>query len=158
MFGIGRAGFRRLCNANRLSPTCLLKLFFLAMPTPIPPILSPYLSAASPGSLLLITSVLSAPANWLVVRSISTALHVDQARNARPSENISGARASSGRRVILLSILRPLSLWAETGKKAVCNCVESRRNFRAQQLLTLAAGSRHPEPHCEAKITLHQWT
>jgi elongator complex protein 6 len=87
------------------------------MPTPTPQILLPYLSNLSVGSLLLITSVLNASANWLVVRCILAALQGDQ--NAQPRERNDTTGTNNSRRVILLSFLRPLSLWVEIGKKAV---------------------------------------
>lgn len=90
---------------------------FLAMPTPIPQILSPYLSSLSTGSLLLVTSVLNAPANWLVLRCMLAALHRDQ--NAHHLDQHDTTQGSNSSRVVLLSFIRPLGLWAEIGKKAV---------------------------------------
>lgn len=87
------------------------------MPTPTSQVLLPYLSDLSAGSLLFVTSVLNAPANWLIVRCILAVLHGDQ--DARPLGQNETARALNPRKVILLSFLRSLSLWVEVGKKAV---------------------------------------
>ena len=87
------------------------------MPTPIPQILSPYLSSLSTGSLLLVTSVLNAPANWLVLRCILAALQRDQ--NAHQFDQNDTTQRSNSTRVVFLSFIRPLGLWIEIGKKAV---------------------------------------
>lgn len=50
------------------------------------------------------------------MRCILAALHGDQ--NAPTLERSDTTRASNNRRVVLLSFLRPLSLWTEVGKKA----------------------------------------
>jgi hypothetical protein len=87
------------------------------MPTPTPEVLLPYISNGVAGSLLLITSVLNAPANWLVVRCILAALQGDQ--HARPFGQNETTRISIPRKVVVFSFLRPMSLWVEIGKKAV---------------------------------------
>ena len=122
-------------NSLHLAPFGLS--FFLAMPPSIPPVIAPYLSDPPPDSLLLIASVLDAPANWLVVRSISAALQERQDQNAHPINHETTTR-SSARRVVFLSLLRPLSLWNEIGKKAVRSCTRSCSTFAPDihQLLT----------------------
>ena len=52
------------------------------MPPIIPPLLEDYITPAPPGSLTLITSVLEAPCNWLVLRFVHAAVAATAAAGA----------------------------------------------------------------------------
>lgn len=88
------------------------------MPEAIPPILSPYLDhTLSHPSLTLVTSTLSTPAHWVLLRYLYAALSEDGRRD-RHSHSQSSEHESH-RPVILVSLLRPRDLWLELGKKIV---------------------------------------
>lgn len=76
---------------------------------PIPPLLSPLLQISPKScSLSLLTSVLSASTNWLVLRFVYTAL-------GEKSLNDDGTTGEV--RVLIISWLRGLELWREMGRK-----------------------------------------
>lgn len=83
---------------------------------PIPPLLSPLLSHIPPaGSLVLLTTVLANPTNWLLLRFLYTAL----------KSGSSGLRADgdgeekNSVQVVLVSWLRAWEWWKEGGRKLV---------------------------------------
>lgn len=76
---------------------------------PVPPLLSPLLQTPPKScSLYLLTSVLSASTNWLVLRFVYTAL-------GEKSLNDDGTTGEV--RVLMISWLRGLELWREMGRK-----------------------------------------
>ena len=92
------------------------------MRTPIPLILSPYFEAPPAGSLTLVTSVLNATSNWLLLRAIYAALYGvndDGGTDYAQIRELGGPREREQRRVVFVSLLRGLDLWKELGRKAV---------------------------------------
>ncbi len=97
------------------------------MPTPIPPNLSRVLQPPAPGSLTLITSVLDATSNWLLLRYIYAALRPEKqdghgtkaARVAVGADEDTTDEKNKDLKVIFISFLRPFELWKEMGKKIV---------------------------------------
>lgn len=95
------------------------------MPTPVPPLLSPYISPAPEGSLTLLTSVLDAGSNWLLLRHIHAAL-IGSGISDRASAGgnvVSDSIDDANRndfKVVFVSILRGFEQWQEMGKKVVC--------------------------------------
>ncbi|OAP59545.1 hypothetical protein AYL99_06843 [Fonsecaea erecta] len=108
------------------------------MPPAIPPPLASYIQSSlslsessDAHSQTLITSVLSTPSPWLVLRLVYAALYgvveddIDThnkggdggSRVAGPRPERSRTTASMGAPVVFASFLRPLSLWVELGKK-----------------------------------------
>ncbi|KAJ9609094.1 hypothetical protein H2200_006865 [Cladophialophora chaetospira] len=91
------------------------------MPPAIPPPLAAYLesSISSPHSQILITSVLSTPPTWLLLRLIYVQLHGvgDDSDNQQLPRRGSGRPESGERKILFVSLTRPLSLWTEMGKK-----------------------------------------
>jgi hypothetical protein len=86
------------------------------MPEVIPPIIAPYLEQSPGGpSLNLVTSTLSTPAHWVLLRYLYATLSGPVGAE-RPNNYKSEAGSSS---VILVSLLRPRDLWLELGKKIV---------------------------------------
>ena len=85
--------------------------------TRIPSILSSYLSAPPPASLLLLTSVLGASANWLLLRFLLAIFLPGLASriegNEEPGSNKSEAK------VVLVSFLRDWDFWREGSKRVV---------------------------------------
>ena len=97
------------------------------MPTPIPPTLSPFVRTSKPGSLTLITSVLDATSNWLLLRYVYAALRPDL-QDGRPTkatrfvagiEGVTTDKKNEALNVILVSFLRSFELWKEMAKKIV---------------------------------------
>lgn len=100
----------------------------------LPYTLIPYVSSPLPdGSLTLITSVLGATSNWLVLRFLYTALvdhdrrrgggdggpgHVSSNNEFADSQNTTTARANW--KVVLVSFLRDLGFWKTEAKRLVC--------------------------------------
>jgi elongator complex protein 6 len=97
------------------------------MPTPIPSTLSPFIQPSKPGSLTLLTSVLDATSNWLLLRYLYAALRPEQqdglsikrTRGAPITEEETTDNKNEDLNVILVSFLRPFELWKEMAKKIV---------------------------------------
>lgn len=81
----------------------------------LPSLLTPYVrDSLRTDSLTLITSTLSTPASWLLVRFVKAALDLPgDGKDAEP-------QAADGRPdVVLVSVYRPQDLWIELSKKIV---------------------------------------
>jgi elongator complex protein 6 len=81
------------------------------MSSRIPPILEPYLALPPEASLILITSVLGASSNWLVLRFLHTALI-----SPDPPSEIQGEDEA---KVVLVSFMRDFTFWKENAKRLV---------------------------------------
>ncbi|MCJ1255885.1 hypothetical protein MMC24_003703 [Lignoscripta atroalba] len=79
----------------------------------IPPLLAPYLSIPSPTSLIFLTSVLGASANWLVLRFLYTAL----SSNPAVREGHSTELLAEDVKVVFVSFLRDWDYWRDSGRK-----------------------------------------
>jgi elongator complex protein 6 len=79
------------------------------MASRIPPLLEPYLSLPPEASLILLTSVLGASTNWLVLRHLYSALQPEL-----------DASSASETKVVLVSFLRDLAFWRDGARKLVC--------------------------------------
>jgi elongator complex protein 6 len=86
------------------------------MPSPIPPTLSPFVKPPAPGSLAVITSVLNATSNWLLLRYIYAALRPEK-HDGQDGED--PEKTKEELKVILISFLRPFEIWKEMAKKIV---------------------------------------
>ncbi|EXF85808.1 hypothetical protein CFIO01_10877 [Colletotrichum fioriniae PJ7] len=80
------------------------------MATRIPHLLESYLSLPSEYAQILLTSVLGASTNWLVLRYLYTYL---RKLNAAAEEGASSASQSDDVRVILVSFMRDFAFWKE---------------------------------------------
>lgn len=92
------------------------------MSSRIPPLLEPYLALPSEASLILLTSVLGASANWLVLRILHSALLGSDI----PS---SDAGSEDEPKVLLVSFMRDAVFWKENAKRLV--------SFHLQSLFVL---------------------
>lgn len=81
------------------------------MSSRIPPLLEPYLTLPSEASLILLTSVLGASSNWLVLRFLHSALI--------GSDVVSDAGLEDKPKVLLVSFMRDAAFWKENAKKVV---------------------------------------
>jgi elongator complex protein 6 len=81
------------------------------MSTRIPPLLEPYLTLPPEASLILLTSVLGASSNWLVLRFLHSTLTHHNASAEEPSEDEP--------KVLLVSFMRDATFWRENAKRMV---------------------------------------
>jgi elongator complex protein 6 len=81
------------------------------MTSRIPPLLEPYLALPSEASLILITSVLGASSNWLVLRFLYSALLEQD-----PAPEFSSGEDT---KVLLVSFMRDLEFWKENARRLV---------------------------------------
>jgi hypothetical protein len=91
------------------------------MPSAVPPSLASYIQASLDAqSQTLITSVLNTPSTWLALRVVYAAIHgvEDVSRGHSLALDLSH-HAVESRPFIFVSLLRPLSLWTEMGRKMV---------------------------------------
>jgi hypothetical protein len=93
------------------------------MPYSVPPTLSPYVTPAPQGSLTLVTSVLDAVSNWLLLRYVHAALKDNAVDNTHgggdvPASDI-GNHLQENFNVIFVSVLRGFEQWREMGRKVV---------------------------------------
>lgn len=93
------------------------------MPTqpPLPPILIPYVSPPPRSSLTLVTSVIGATSNWLVLRFLLATLSSGSSRaETAPLDGNGDDGVKGGRRkVVLLSFLRNWEFWKSEAKRLV---------------------------------------
>lgn len=81
------------------------------MSTRIPSLLEPYVALPPGASLILLTSVLGASSNWLVLRFIySTLQNQDAAPETPPGQDT---------KVLLVSFMRDLAFWKENARRLV---------------------------------------
>ncbi|PQE24282.1 family UPF0405 protein [Rutstroemia sp. NJR-2017a BVV2] len=79
----------------------------------IPPLLQPYLALPSESSLILLTSVLGASPNWLILRYIHSLLLPSPSTSTSSTESEGPVEP----RILFVSFLRDLNFWRENGRK-----------------------------------------
>ncbi|KAJ5769133.1 hypothetical protein N7520_003692 [Penicillium odoratum] len=81
---------------------------------PLPPLLTPYLSSQPESSLTLISSILGATSNWLVLRYLYSALSTSNSSNVSLGfeESHNGAK-----KIVLVSFLRGWEFWRAEAKR-----------------------------------------
>ena len=92
------------------------------MATLTPHLLSPYLALPPETSLILLTSVLGASTNWLVLRYLHSFLQPIPSSSevlAAPKEDTKLGRSENEAKVVLVSFLRDWVFWKEGAKKLV---------------------------------------
>ena len=89
----------------------------------VPPTLSPYVTPAPQGSLTLVTSVLDAVSNWLLLRYVHAALKGNAVDKTHGGGDVLasdiGNDLQGNFNVIFVSVLRDFEQWREMGKKVV---------------------------------------
>lgn len=88
------------------------------MPTqpPLPPLLTPYVSSLPQSSLTLLSSVLGATGNWLVLRYLYAALSASSANTTFGADGVDNGKK---RKVVLVSFLRSWEFWRSEAKRLV---------------------------------------
>ena len=93
-------------------------------PSRIPPLLQPYTRLPTKDSLTLLTGVLGASTNWLVIRFLCGALSSAHATKddgdgvGRLGDEFSGASEEGESAVVLVSWMRDWEFWRAEGRKA----------------------------------------
>lgn len=90
---------------------------------PLPPLLAPYLSTQPESSLTLVSSILGATSNWLVLRFLHAALSTSSNPNA--SIGLEDLPDGKKRKVVLVSFLRGWEFWKSESKRLVSQFPES---------------------------------
>ncbi|KAJ9498600.1 hypothetical protein LTR99_007949 [Exophiala xenobiotica] len=118
------------------------------MPSAIPPSIASYIQASLDAqSQTLITSVLSTPSTWLALRVVYAAIHgVEDVSRGHSLALGSSHHAVESRPVIFVSLLRPLSLWTEMGRKMGLDVQSLLKNRRIIYIDGLSFPSGHSSP------------
>ncbi|KAJ5639516.1 uncharacterized protein N7484_007378 [Penicillium longicatenatum] len=82
---------------------------------PLPPLLTSYLSSQPEASLTLISSILGATSNWLVLRYLYSALITSNSSNA--SLGLEESHDGAKKKVVLVSFLRGWEFWRAEAKR-----------------------------------------
>lgn len=86
--------------------------YYCTMASRVPHLLEPYLLLPAESSLILLTNILSASTNWLVLRYLHSFL-----AKANNAEDESGREGTAS--VVLVSYLRDWAFWKEGARKLV---------------------------------------
>ena len=115
------------------------------MPEVVPSIIAPYLEQGSAAqSLMLVTSTLSTPAHWVLLRHVYAALH-----SAKVVTKGDDSRSETASTVIFVSLVRPRDLWLELSRKIVS------RSTRRYANTNVLGGSRPATAGEKQSFRLH---
>lgn len=84
---------------------------------PLPPLLTPYLSIFPQSSLTLVTSILGATGNWLVLRFLHAALSTSASSNT--AFGVEGLHNGTKKKVVFVSFVRSWEFWRTEAKRLV---------------------------------------
>lgn len=82
---------------------------------PLPPLLAPYVSSLPDSSLTLVSSILGATSNWLVLRFLYAALSSQSISTFGTDELQNGSK----KKVVLVSFMRSYEFWKAEAKRLV---------------------------------------
>lgn len=103
------------------------------MPTqpPLPPLLTPYVSSLPQSSLTLVSSVLGATGNWLLLRYLYAVLGSSPGANTTIAAGTEGLENDAKKRkVVLVSFLRGWDFWRAEAKRLVSSVFLVKLNER----------------------------
>ena len=83
---------------------------------PLPPLLASYVSNLPDSSLTLVSSILGATSNWLVLRFLHAALSVPGPNAAFGSDELQNGNK---KKVVLVSFMRSYEFWRTEAKRLV---------------------------------------
>lgn len=86
------------------------------MATRVPPLLEPYLGLPPECAHIVLTNVLGATTNWLILRYIYSYLHKKSTTTSEDDQVEDGPPVN----VVLVSFMRDLTFWKEWAVKLVC--------------------------------------
>ena len=107
----------KIWKLQKLLPAQIIYDIQQEMSLRIPPLLEPYLALPSEASLILLTSVLGASSNWLVLRFLYSVL---QTQDVNP-----GMGLEDDTKVLLVSFMRDYAFWKENSRRLVSFLVSS---------------------------------
>ncbi|CAL5866464.1 uncharacterized protein PFLUO_LOCUS672 [Penicillium psychrofluorescens] len=81
----------------------------------LPPLLAPYLSSLPHTSLTLVSSILGATSNWLVLRFLHAALSTSS--NQHAASELEDVRTDEKRKVVFVSFMRSFEFWKSEAKR-----------------------------------------
>jgi hypothetical protein len=112
----------RLYRVKLQFPQNVRWAIYSTMPTqpPLPPLLAPYVSSLPQSSLTVLSSVLGATGNWLVLRFLYAALSAPS--NTNQEFGLNGSDGVKKRKVVLVSFLRGWEFWRSEAKRLVSIC------------------------------------
>jgi len=98
----------------------------------IPPLLSTYLALPAETSLILLTSVLGASTNWLVLRYLQSYLQAPPSgvHGSNYDVEVTNRDRDGDINVVLVSFMRDLAFWKEGTRKLVCLALSFLPNTR----------------------------
>ncbi|KAB8290404.1 hypothetical protein EYC80_010837 [Monilinia laxa] len=112
----------------------------------IPPLLSPYLSLPSESSLILLTSVLGAGTNWLVLRYLSSLLSRGSPQSSTDAGGNENGDENGEVKVIFLSFMRDMAFWREGARKINLDLDRLTQQNRFHFIDGLSTLHLHPPP------------
>lgn len=89
---------------------------------PLPPLLAPYVSALPDSSLTLVSSILGATSNWLILRFLHAAL---SSSSSNPAFGLDGLQDGTKKKVVLVSFMRSYEFWRTEAKRLVSYYLKS---------------------------------
>ncbi|KAL2853941.1 hypothetical protein BJY01DRAFT_51088 [Aspergillus pseudoustus] len=121
----------------------------------LPHLLAPYVSSPPQSSLTIVSSVLGATSNWLVLRFLYAALGNPSASNS--GYDISGLENGKKKKVVLVSFLRGWEFWRSEAKRLgldLARLTEKRRFAFVDGLSDLFSSSSTPS---QSPLSSHQY-
>jgi hypothetical protein len=114
----------------------------------IPPLLAPFVAPPPPSSLILLTSILGASTNWLVLRFIYTALTTHPAPTSLPLDE------GGDFVVVLASFLRDSTFWVDNARKLGVDLVKEGKvgRWRFLDFLTRERGVKAVKEEVETAV------
>jgi len=92
----------------------------MAPQPPIPSLLAPFVTSIPPTSLTVVSAVLGATSNWLVLRFLFAALNPARTDLVLEEDGVQrGTESAAVRKVVLVSFLRSWDFWRSEAKRAL---------------------------------------
>src|SRR5690349_19985407 len=85
------------------------------MSTRIPPVIDPYLALPPEASLIVLTSILGASTNWLVLRYLHSFLNAPSSQHTASDQQDGPPREEVS--VLLVSFMRDYAFWRESAAR-----------------------------------------
>lgn len=112
---------------------------------PLPPLLTPYLSDQPESSLTLVSSILGATSNWLVLRFLHAALGASSNSNA--SFGLDEPHNGAKKKVVLVSFLRGWEFWRAEAKRLVSKFISTAVSIDKQCVISVDERFVHVSSH-----------
>lgn len=137
---------------------------------PLPPLLAPYVSSLPDSSLTVVSSILGATSNWLVLRFLYAALSSQSVSTFGTDELHNGTK----KKVVLVSFVRSYEFWKAEAKRLVSTvyrirvshlnmclhiCIQSYILWllKTTEALTIFPGPWSHTSRRKTRIYIHRW-